>query len=135
MGRERKAAPGPEPDASAPSFEEAIERLQAIVEELEGGSLSLEESIARYEEGVRLSRRLTQTLDEAEKRIERLSEDPPGTPVTEPMDLEGAGEDRPPAAAAPPPAAAPPAAASPAPAAPAPAKVPAPGRSMGELPF
>jgi exodeoxyribonuclease VII small subunit len=89
MAREKKAAAAAEtPDPAALSFEEAIERLQAIVEELEGGSLSLEESIARYEEGVKLSRRLTQTLDEAEKRIERLAEGANREPVTEPMDLE-----------------------------------------------
>jgi len=95
MARDKKAAPGGEPlDPARLGFEEAIERLQTIVEELEGGSLSLEESIARYEEGVKLSRRLTQTLDEAEKRIERLTEDAAGQPVTEPMELEGeAGEE------------------------------------------
>ena len=89
MAREKKATPAPaSPDPASLGFEEAIERLQAIVEELEGGSLSLEESIARYEEGVKLSRRLTQTLDEAEKRIERLAEGAAGEPVTEPMELE-----------------------------------------------
>jgi exodeoxyribonuclease VII small subunit len=74
----------------APNFEDALERLETIVEELEGGSLTLEESIARYEEGVRLSRRLTQTLDEAEKRIERLvdADDPATPPTTVPMDLD-----------------------------------------------
>ncbi len=90
MAREKKPAAPAAPDPASLSFEEAIERLQTIVEELEGGSLSLEESIARYEEGVRLSRRLTQTLDEAEKRIERLAEDAGGEPETEPMDLESA---------------------------------------------
>ena len=65
-----------------PSFEEALERLETIVEELEGGSLSLEQSLARYEEGMRLSRRLTQTLDQAEKRIERLVEEEGAPPTT-----------------------------------------------------
>jgi exodeoxyribonuclease VII small subunit len=72
-----------------PSFEEALERLETIVEQLESGELSLEQSIASYEEGVKLSRRLGATLDEAEKRIERLvggeTED---APTTEPMDLD-----------------------------------------------
>ncbi|MFN8588216.1 MAG: exodeoxyribonuclease VII small subunit [Candidatus Eisenbacteria bacterium] len=70
------------------SFEDAMKRLETIVEELEGGQLSLEDSIARYEEGVKLSRRLTHTLDEAEKRIERLveAEDEDGTPTTEPFE-------------------------------------------------
>ncbi len=71
-----------------PSFEEALERLETIVEELETGSLSLEQSLARYEEGMRLSRRLTTTLDQAEKRIELLVEgegegDGPTTRATE----------------------------------------------------
>ncbi len=96
MAREKKAAPAAAaPDPASLSFEEAMERLQGIVEDLEGGSLSLEESIARYEEGVKLSRRLTQTLDEAEKRIERLAEGAGGEPVTEPMELESSpAEDR-----------------------------------------
>ena len=74
-----------------PAFEDALKRLETIVEELESGELSLEDSIARYEEGMKLSRRLTQTLDEAEKRIERLAENADGTTSTEPMDLEPRG--------------------------------------------
>jgi exodeoxyribonuclease VII small subunit len=74
-----------------PSFEEALERLETIVEELEAGSLSLEQSLARYEEGMRLSRRLTQTLDQAEKRIERLVEGEGGEPTTTVFE-HGAGE-------------------------------------------
>jgi len=79
------AGRGAAPAVSAedgPSFEEALERLETIVEELEGGSLSLEQSLARYEEGMRLSRRLTQTLDQAEKRIERLVEEEGEPPTT-----------------------------------------------------
>jgi exodeoxyribonuclease VII small subunit len=77
-------------EAAPPSFEAAIERLETIVDELESGTLTLEESIARYEEGMKLSKQLTRTLDEAEKRIERLA---PGagadeTPRTEPTDLD-----------------------------------------------
>ncbi len=75
---------------AAPGFEEAIERLENIVEELEAGTLSLEESIARYEEGMKLSKRLTQTLDEAEKRIEKLveAEREGERPTTRPMDVD-----------------------------------------------
>ncbi|MBI1799738.1 MAG: exodeoxyribonuclease VII small subunit [Candidatus Eisenbacteria bacterium] len=69
------------------SFEESLERLESIVEELEGGSLTLEESLARYEEGVTLSRRLTQTLDEAEKRIEKLVAGDE-EPTTAPMEID-----------------------------------------------
>ena len=67
-------------------FEQSLERLETIVEDLEGGSLTLEESLRRYEEGIRLSRRLTTTLDAAEQRIERLVEGG-DTPRTEPMEL------------------------------------------------
>jgi len=82
--------PGAAPDAGAPvPFEEALERLETIVDELEGGELSLEDSLARYEEGIRLSRKLTHALDAAEKRIERLVEGASGEPAIEPMELEG----------------------------------------------
>lgn len=92
-------APRKSPDAADPKppgdggtedvgFEESLERLETLVEELEAGTLTLEDSIARYEEGMRLSRRLTQTLAEAEKRIERLIATERGEPTTRPMDLE-----------------------------------------------
>ena len=71
----------------APSFEQALERLETIVHDLESGELTLEDSLARYEEGVKLSQRLTVTLDEAEKRIERLTQ-LGGTPATEPFEAE-----------------------------------------------
>ncbi|HEY3215610.1 MAG TPA: exodeoxyribonuclease VII small subunit [Candidatus Eisenbacteria bacterium] len=82
------AAPPEAPADAVLSFEQALERLETIVGELEGGELSLEESLARYEEGVRLSRRLSQTLDEAEKRIERLVEEPGEPPATRPFELD-----------------------------------------------
>ena len=89
MAKKTAADSGPQPN-----FEDALKRLETIVEELESGELSLEDSIARYEEGMRLSRRLTHTLDEAEKRIERLVERADGTTETEPMELESRGGER-----------------------------------------
>ena len=80
------AAASSSPEEGAVSFEQALERLETIVSELEAGSLSLEDSIARYEEGVRLSRRLTETLDQAEKRIERLEQVAGKTPVARPLE-------------------------------------------------
>lgn len=74
-------------EPETPGFEQALERLETIVDELEGGELTLEESLARYEEGMKLSRRLTQQLDEAEKRIERLVDAPDGA-ATQPMELD-----------------------------------------------
>ena len=80
-------------DAETP-FEHALERPETIVEELEAGSLTLEESLARYEEGVRLSRRLTASLDQAEKRIERLVEEQGQPPSTRPLEIEAERSDR-----------------------------------------
>ena len=77
---------------TTPDFEQSMKRLETIVEELEGGELSLEDSIARYEEGIQLSRRLTQVLDESEKRIERLVEKEGSAPRTEPMELPSSRE-------------------------------------------
>lgn len=73
-------------------FEQSMKRLETIVEELETGELSLEDSISRYEEGIGLSRKLTQVLDESEKRIERLVEQNDATPSTEPMELSSSRE-------------------------------------------
>jgi exodeoxyribonuclease VII small subunit len=85
--------PSPASEATAAGdgetpFEQALERLETIVEELEAGSLTLEESLTRYEEGMRLSRRLTASLDQAEKRIERLVEEPGQPPTTQPLERE-----------------------------------------------
>jgi exodeoxyribonuclease VII small subunit len=87
---DRRSEPAP---AGEPiDFEQSLERLETIVEDLEGGSLTLEESLRHYEEGIRLSRRLTTTLDAAEKRIERLVEGEDETPRTEPMELDDNGK-------------------------------------------
>ena len=91
MPASRKQPPAPKPvadDEEGGSFEESLERLETIVEELEGGNLSLDQSLARYEEGMRLSRRLTRTLDQAEKRIERLVEEEGQSPTTRAMERD-----------------------------------------------
>ena len=60
------------------NFEGALERLGEIVEQLEGDGLELDESLALFEEGVRLLRRAESTLDGAEERIRLLVEDGDG---------------------------------------------------------
>ena len=57
-------------------FEEAIARLEVIVKTMEGDAVSLDESLALYEEGVALVRRLTRELDEAEQRVQILQKTP-----------------------------------------------------------
>ena len=53
-------------------FEEVMDRLQTVVAQLEEGDLPLEQSLAMFEEGVRLSRAGAKRLDEAERRVEEL---------------------------------------------------------------
>lgn len=66
----RRSAPNPE--ATDLPFEEAQARLDALVSRLEGSELPLEESLALYEEGVRLVRRLRDLLETAERRVVQL---------------------------------------------------------------
>jgi exodeoxyribonuclease VII small subunit len=67
-------------------FESALKRLEEIVKELEEGELTLEKSLERYEQGVRLARFCNAKLDEAEARIEMLQKGESGEPIT---DAEG----------------------------------------------
>ena len=53
-------------------FEEALDKLEKIVAQLEGGDLSLDESMKQYEEGIRLSKLCSKRLEEAKKKIEQL---------------------------------------------------------------
>ena len=55
-------------------FEQAMKRLEEIVEELEQGDLPLERSLKIFEEGIRLSRFCAAKLEEAEKKVEILLE-------------------------------------------------------------
>lgn len=57
-----------------PSFEDALKRLEDIVNQLEDESISLEKSIDLYEEGIKLSKICTDTLEEAELRIKKVSD-------------------------------------------------------------
>jgi len=58
-----------------PSFEQALDGLTALVEKLESGELPLEESVAAFEQGVKLSRRCESLLDQAEQRLQILDSD------------------------------------------------------------
>ncbi|HEY1581461.1 MAG TPA: exodeoxyribonuclease VII small subunit [Chthoniobacterales bacterium] len=65
---------------SAPeaSFEQAMKRLDEIVEQMECGELPLEELIARYEEGMKLVKVCQERLASAEKRIEIITRNSAG---------------------------------------------------------
>jgi len=66
--------PSPASSSSIKDFEAAISELDTIVKKLEEGDLPLEQSLALYERGVQLSRFCHARLEEAERRIEILTE-------------------------------------------------------------
>jgi exodeoxyribonuclease VII small subunit len=69
-------------------FEDALQRLELIVDQLEAGNLALEESLKVFEEGVGLARRCAKYLDDAEKRIEILTRDQNGLLTTESLAID-----------------------------------------------
>jgi len=58
------------------SYEELVEALEAVLSELEDGGLPLDQAVAAYERGVRLSEQAEKLLSDAELRIEQLRERP-----------------------------------------------------------
>lgn len=82
-GRDANAAAAARPR----TFEESLARLDAIVHDLEEGSLGLADALARYEEGVGLLSECQSLLERAERRIELLTGvDPEGNAVVRPFD-------------------------------------------------
>ena len=65
------------------NFENAIARLEQIVRALESGSAPLDDSLALFEEGVRLVKLCNEKLDSAETRIKFLTETPSGMVETD----------------------------------------------------
>lgn len=74
-------------------FEEALQELETIVQRLEDGNLSLDESLALFEEGIKLSRLCAQRLDEAEKKVELLLKDESGSLIRQPFTPEDESTD------------------------------------------
>lgn len=73
---------------SKPKFEEHLARLEKIVAELEGGDLTLDDSLARYEEGVKALKKCYEILRDAEKRVEVLLKSDDGELKTAPFEPE-----------------------------------------------
>jgi exodeoxyribonuclease VII small subunit len=71
-----------------PRFEEHLARLEKIVEELEGGNLTLDDSLARYEEGVKALKKCYEILREADSRVEVLLKSDDGALKTAPFEPE-----------------------------------------------
>jgi exodeoxyribonuclease VII small subunit len=77
--------------AEHPSFEKALAELEQIVDKLEKGGPSLNESLALFEKGVRLARFLREELDQAEKKVEVLLKDGKGGMKRKPFKLDERG--------------------------------------------
>jgi exodeoxyribonuclease VII small subunit len=70
------------------SFEDALKRLEAIVQQLESGDVPLETSIALYGEGDRLRAQCEQRLKAAQARIDQIQLGSDGAPALRPFDAE-----------------------------------------------
>lgn len=73
-------------------FEEALKKLEKIVSDLEDGNISLDESLEKYEEGIRLSKVCAKKLEAAKKKVEILLKSEDGSLELKPFD-EGSVED------------------------------------------
>jgi exodeoxyribonuclease VII small subunit len=74
--------------AKAPPFEEALKKLEGIVEAMESDDLSLETLLAKYEEGSKLVKVCQEKLAEAELKIQQLEKNAAGEMKLKPLDLE-----------------------------------------------
>lgn len=74
-------------DAADGSFETLLERLEKIVEDLEGGDLRLEDALAQFEEGMGLATRAEKILEAAQLKVTKLIEARDGTLHEEPLDV------------------------------------------------
>ena len=74
--------------AKSPPFEEALKKLEGIVETMESGELPLEALLARYEEGMRLLKICQEKLAEAELKIQQLEKNAAGEMKLKPFESE-----------------------------------------------
>ena len=75
---------------AAETYDALVARLERVVGELESGQLTLEASIERFAEGVRLAKDASKKLDEAERRVEMLVRGAGGEDETAPFEPGGA---------------------------------------------
>jgi exodeoxyribonuclease VII small subunit len=68
------------------SYDALVERLEKVVQALEAGDLSLEQSVERFAEGIQLARDAGKKLDEAEKRVEQLVKSAAGGEAAVPLE-------------------------------------------------
>ncbi|MDH3584718.1 MAG: exodeoxyribonuclease VII small subunit [Phycisphaerae bacterium] len=81
MAKRKTRASGSEATISKLDFEQAIERLEGIVGQIESGEVGLEQSLDNYEEGMKMIRHCRKILGRAETRIRKLALDDEGNAV------------------------------------------------------
>lgn len=74
-------------------FEDELQDLELIVQQIDSGELTLEESIKAFERGVSLVRALNQKLDEVEKKVELLTRNAQGELRSAPLENQGEDQD------------------------------------------
>lgn len=74
-----------------PDFEKALDELEKLVDRMEEGDLSLEESLKSFERGMALSRRCRNALDQAHRRVDQVLARDDGESVT-PLEDDGSGD-------------------------------------------
>mgnify|MGYP001612011750 CR=1 FL=1 len=72
----------------AEKFEDALKKLEGIIEKMEKGDIPLNESLKLFEEGVKLTRFCSQELQKAEKKVELLTRDAEGKLAAVPFESE-----------------------------------------------
>ena len=75
------------------TFENAMKRLEAIVQQLESGDLTLDEALKKFQEGVKLSKFCSNKLDETEKKVSILLRDEEGNIREESFSPESSEDD------------------------------------------
>lgn len=75
-------------DLSKLSFEDALARLEAIVRELEGGKIKLDDAVDAYEKATALKKFCEEKLKAAQLKIEKITVEPDGSVSTAPLDKE-----------------------------------------------
>jgi exodeoxyribonuclease VII small subunit len=83
-----KSTPSGASPKSAVPFEEALQKLESIVEGMESGDLPLESLLAKYEEGVKLAKVCQDKLGEAELKIQQLEKTAAGELRLKPLAVE-----------------------------------------------
>ncbi len=76
-------------------FEEAMQRLEAIVAAMESGEIGIEDSLRKYEEAMALKAHCQRILDEAEQRIQKIQRNEAGELKIEPFEPPAAGGELP----------------------------------------